>query len=326
MSQTAQDMITSVEEWNVSKCSYGPVRTNARGGKSIKVLDENRNNLLLEAPLILTWGVNKMVDEDTGRVSYNMALQFPSGEYGNQATQAFMDKMKDFEDKVLEDAVANSKAWFNKSGMIREVAEALFTPLLRYPKNKDTGEPDYDRSPSLRVKIPYWEGKFSVELYDMDGNCIFDGDSTSLADKPFETYIPKGSHVATMLQCNGLWFAAGKFGVTWKLVQAMIRSPVRIKGRCFFKTSASDRKEQLERADREEAFLKEKGVIGNDDDEEVVDTTVADSDDEEEVAPAPAPAPEPEPEPEPEPAPAPKKAAKKVAKKVSKRKVTKKKE
>lgn len=325
MSNSAADMITTVDSWNVSKCSYGPVRVNARGGKSIKVLDANRNSLLLQAPLILTWGVNKMVDEDTGRVSYNMALQFPSSDYSNDATQTFLEKMKEFEDKILEDAVANSKDWFNKSGMIREVAEALFTPLLRYPKNKDTGEPDYDRSPSLRVKIPYWEGKFSVELYDIEGNLMFDGDSSSLEEKPFENYIPKGSHVATMLQCNGLWFAAGKFGVTWKLVQAMVRSPVRIKGKCFIKLSDTDRKEQIERAEREEAFLKEKGVIGNDDGDDDGDveesvpqqsTQVDDSDDEEPVVP----------EPEPEPEPAPKKAPKKAAKKVTKRKVSKKKE
>lgn len=321
MSHSATDMITTVDSWDVAKMSYGPVRTNARGGKSIKVLDHNRNPLLLQAPLILTWGVNKMVDEDTGRVSYNMALQFPSDEYSNASTTTFLEKMKQFEDRVLEDAGLNSREWFNKSSMIREVAEALFTPILKYPKNKETGEPDYGRSPSVRVKIPYWEGKFNVELYDIEGNPIFDGDSSGLDDKPFETYIPKGSHVATMLQCNGLWFAAGKFGVTWKLVQAMVRSPVRIKGRCFIQLSDSDRKEQIERAEREEAHLKEKGVIGDDegDTDDVVDTKVEDSDDEDE-----APTAEPEPVPEPEPVEEPKK--KKAAKKVTKRKVSKKKE
>ena len=319
--KSAADMITTVESWDVDKMSYGPTKVNQRGGKSIKILDGNRNPLMLEAPLMLTWGINKMVDDDTGRVSYNMSLQFPSEDYSSPTVSSFLEKMKDMENRILDDAVAKSKDWFGKSGQIRQVAEALFTPILKYPKDKETGEPDYDRSPNFRVKIPYWEGKFNVELYDMDGGLMFDGDTMSdSADRPFETYVPKGSHVATMLQCNGLWFAAGKFGVTWKLVQAIVRSPVRIKGRCFISMNSSDRAQQLANAEKVEASLKSRGEIEDDgeDDGEVVDTTVQDSDDEEEEQ---QPAREPTPEPEPEPAP------KKITKKkVTKKRVTKKKE
>ena len=36
--------------------------------------------------------------------------------------------------------------------------------MLKYPKNPDTGEPDTDRSPTLRVKIPCWDQKFNIEV------------------------------------------------------------------------------------------------------------------------------------------------------------------
>ena len=32
-----------------------------------------------------------------------------------------------------------------------------------YPKNKDTGELDYDRNPTMKLKVPYWDGNFNVE-------------------------------------------------------------------------------------------------------------------------------------------------------------------
>ena len=287
----AHDLITSFDAFDVSSTSYGAPRVNARGGKAVKILDARNNTLILNTPLMLTWGVNKMVDEDTGRVSYNMSLQFPSEAYANESTSTFFEQMKALESKVLDDAVKNSKEWFNKAKMSREVAEALFTPMLKYPKDKVTGEPDYDRSPTFRIKIPYWEGKFNTELYNLDGSVLFN-DATDLTTTTFETLIPKTSHAACIVQCNGLWFAAGKFGVTWKLVQAAVRRPVRIQGSCFVNLTSDDRKqaESISRREAEEAASAEVA----DELDEVAQVEVADSDGEEEeevAAPAPAPAP-----------------------------------
>jgi hypothetical protein len=41
---------------------------------------------------------------------------------------------------------------------------------------------------------------------------------------------PKASHVKGLLACTGVWMAGGRFGVTWKLVQACVRPPVRLVG------------------------------------------------------------------------------------------------
>ena len=307
----AQDLITSFSNFVTDATTYGAPRVNARGGKSIKVNDARGNTLTLSTPLILTWGVNKMVDEDTGRVSYTMALQFPSEQYANASTTEFFEKMRALESKILDDAVTNRKAWFNKPKMSREVAEALFTPMLRYPKDKMTGEPDYDRMPTMKIKIPFWEGKFNVELYNMDRTSLFSGgmcdDST-----PFESFIPKTSHVAAVIQCQGLWFAAGKFGVTWRLVQAIVRQPVRIKGGCFISLSTEDEsfaKKLTQREAEEEAATEVSAELQAH--EEAEAEAVEDTDDEEEEEAVAAP-------------PAPKKTARKrkVVKKTTKKKTT----
>lgn len=271
----ASQLITQFNDFSVNSFSYGTPVTNARGGKSIKVRDVKNNNLVLSAPLILTWGINKMVDEDTGKVSYNMSLQMPNGEYGNASSRKFYDIMKDFENRILDDAVKYSKEWFGKPKMSREVAEALFTPILKYPKDKQSGEPDYTRAPTLRVKIPYWEGKFNIELYDTKSQPIFTPNME--IDVPFETLIPKASHVATILQCNGLWFAAGKFGVTFKVLQCVVRSPARIQGSCFITLSSEDH--QL----AEQASRKEAEDVASAEVTEEFDTHVQDSDDEKEA-------------------------------------------
>lgn len=288
----AHDLITSYSDFDVSSTRYGAPRTNARGGKSVKILDGRGNTLTLDTPLMLTWGVNKMVDDDTGRVSYNMSLQFPSGQYSNDSTTTFFEKVRAFESKVLDDSVKNSKDWFNKSKMSREVAEALFTPMLKYPKNKATGEPDYDRSPSLRLKIPFWEGKFSTDLFNMDGSVLFN-ESTDITNVTFESLVPKTSHVACILQCNGLWFAAGKFGVTWKLVQAVVRRPVRIQGSgsCFIKLNGDDLKQADSIAKREAEELATTEVAEELETAAAAAVEVVDSDEEDAAEPEPAPKP-----------------------------------
>ena len=119
--------------------------------------------------------------------------------------------------------------------MSREVAEALMYPVLKYPKDKQTGEPDKSRLPTMKLKIPYWEGVFKVELYDMDRQALYlpKGDW----DKTPTDLVPSRSHVKGLLECTGLWFAGGKFGVSWKLVQAQVRPPVRIQGFCILDDS-----------------------------------------------------------------------------------------
>lgn len=291
----ASDLITNVLDMNMDDITYGNVRANARGGKSIKVLDPRKNTLVLSTPLMLSWGINKMVDDDTGRVNYTLSLQFPSEGYGNDETNTFFDKMKEFENRILDDAVKHSKDWFNKKSMSREVAEALFTPILKYPKDKTTGEPDYDRAPSLRVKIPFWDGKFNVELYDINSTPLFTPDKELTS--PFENLVPKKSHVATAIQCGGLWFAGGKFGVTWSLVQAIVRRPLNINGngQCLLSLSASDIRETevIAQREAEQAAAQDEEDDIADDVANITTTEVADSDDEEEEAPAPAPAPAP---------------------------------
>ncbi len=246
----AAQLITQFETFSVNSFSYGTPVTNARGGKSIKIRDVKNNTLVLSGPLILTWGINKMVDEETGKVSYNMPLQMPDGEYGTASSRKFYNLMKDFENRILDDAVKYSKEWFGKPKMSREVAEALFTPILKYPKDKTTSEPDYTRAPTMRVKIPYWEGKFNLELYDPERQPIFTPNME--IDVPFETLVPKASHIAPALQCTGLWFAAGKFGVTFQLVQGIVRRPARIQGGCFI-TLSSDDQQLVEEVSRKEA-------------------------------------------------------------------------
>ena len=40
--------------------------------------------------------------------------------------------------------------------------------------------------------------------------------------------VPKGSEAKIILQCGGIWFAGGKFGITWKPFQMVVKPKLQL--------------------------------------------------------------------------------------------------
>lgn len=220
----SDDLATSI--------NIGQPKVNASGGKNIPLFNRvARSGLKLSTPMMLTWGVNENDFDNTGKKTYDMSLQFPSAEYANPDTSAFLDNLKRLETMVKEQACANSKAWFGKV-QSAEVVEAFWTPMLRYPKDKATGEPDYTKSPTFRVKLPFWDGKFKFEIFNVKGELVFPKEDVNIMD-----VVPKGSEAKIILQCGGIWFAGGKFGITWKPFQMIVKPKLQLtQGVCHIMT------------------------------------------------------------------------------------------
>ena len=267
--------IVSGVNFNVnSDYVYTKAKVNANGRKSIGILNnQSKKSLYMSTPLMLTWGVNEYTDDKTGDVqSYDMALQFPNDEYNNPDCSSFLKHMQDFEQKVKDDAVVNSKEWLNKAKLVPEAVDALWSPMLKYPKDKETGEADYSRPPTLKVKIPYWEGEFKgVELYNEDRDLVFPSTDSGIIND----YIVKGSNVATIIQCGGIWVANGKFGVTWKLFQAVVKPRTTLSGKCHIMLTETDREKIVSSVlddDVEEVVEKVKDTQVNDSDDDTVES------------------------------------------------------
>lgn len=249
-------LITKAKSFNANAVTYKPALNNKRGGKSVQ-LNLTGQPIVLQVPLMLTWGVNERVDEQSGRVTYDMALDFRNE---TASVLKFRDAMAAFEEKIKTDCIKNCKEWFGKSKMSRELVDNLMYPILKYPKLKDsdgnyTDESDYSRSPTLKVKLPFWEGRFNVELYNYDDKTPLylpprrDEEATG---SPVEC-IPKASHVNGLIACQGLWFAGGRCGVTWKLVQACVRPPTRLLGTatCHIEDDSDDEEMEESLAEKE---------------------------------------------------------------------------
>lgn len=257
-------MIVQGIEFSKSDYGFTKPKVLSSGGKSVGVVNSGKV-LTLSTPLMTTWGLS----DYEGNQKFEFALQFPTDEYGDDETESFLSNLKDFEESIKGEAIKNSMAWFGKKTMSKEVVDALWSPMLKYSKfpkgHANEGEFDYDRPPRLQVKVPFYDGIWKAELYDDAETRLFPN-----VNEPTVTpldFITKGAKVATLIQCGGVWFANGKFGVTWKLVQAVIKPRETLFGRCHIALSSAD-KERLKVAEEVEQHLQETAVESDEEEEE----------------------------------------------------------
>jgi hypothetical protein len=197
---------------------FTKLKVGTKGNKSIGLLGTaSKKPLLVQTPLMMTWGVNEY-EQDNQPTSYSVNLQFPRTEDSTKSIQAYLSMVQEFETAVKNYVAANSMECFGKK-LSEEVISDKWTPILKYPKNKETGEPELDRMPTMRIKLPIWDGKPGFDLYDVDNNLLVSADNGRTADE----FIQKGSHMANIIKCGGIWFAGGNFGVTWRLYQGKVK-------------------------------------------------------------------------------------------------------
>ena len=227
-----QNPVIKYDSFEPQTVTYMKAKTNKSGGKSVGI------KLMLECPLMLTWGANKFTDEISGRTTYKMSLAFPRQDYANADTDLFLKRMIELETKIKEDATKNSMEWFNKpkDKMPAQVVDALFNPMLKWPKDPLTGDRDMTKTPTLDIKLENYDG-FNCELYDVNSEMLFP-DKTNPEVTPM-TLLPKLTNIACVIQCGGLWFAGGKFGVTWKLFQGVVQPRPSLKGKCLINLTSA---------------------------------------------------------------------------------------
>jgi hypothetical protein len=310
------------KQFNVDKIKYSEMKVMKSGAKSV-YLNYQGSKINIQTPVLsIPYGVNdntQFIKDDPKRKDearkYDITASF-KGMDENPKVRAFHDKLIELEQKICEDASKNSVAWFKKNFDGNKGAiENMFSPIVRRDKDKETGMYADKYPPTFKAKIPYnsEEDKFDFDCYDMDNNEV-----------DFKDYVVnlKGGKAQFIIQLNGLWFSAGMFGCSWKIVSAKFQK-VNTSKLTFVKDSDEENVDEDDDEDidvdtevisKESVQDKKKAaatisvpmpVISKEEEEEEEDEDeeVKEADDEEDET-------EPEPEPEPEPV---KKAVKKVS-------------
>ena len=208
------------KNFDVENLKYSELKVMKSGAKSVYI-NYKGNKVNLQTPILnIPYGVNdnmQFIKKDENRKDeerkYDVTVSF-KGMDENPKIKQFHDKMKELENKIIDDAFSNRLVWFkNNYGGNKDVVSNMFTPIVKHDKDKLTGEYANKYPPTFKAKIPYnsFENKFEFDCYDMDNN------ETNFNDILANL---KGGRAQFIIQLSGIWFSAGMFGCSWKIVSA----------------------------------------------------------------------------------------------------------
>lgn len=288
-----------------NKIEFSAPKTLNNGSRTVYI-NYQGEKLTLQTPLMsLPYGIgdwNNAKDAKTGETpalkKYDLHVSY-RGMDTNPAMKVLHDKMQEIEAKIKEDCFKNRLTWLRDDyDGLKPAVDRLFTPIIKYDKDKETGKIAGKYPPTMKLKLPYDNNtnSFSFESTDMDGN-----------DIDFETIMDKlkGAKARLIIQLGGMWFAGGKYGCTWKVVKA--RFQLNSKSNVEFIADSDDDGNQTHSDEdvEEDAIamsrtstnnvtkkMKNATLVDEDDDEENVEVDAeVDEEDENDAPPSPPPAP-----------------------------------
>ena len=278
---------------DVSKVTFSTPRVLDNGAKLVYV-NYNNGRFSVQTPWMeMPWKMGIFTEGEYPKYSIDLSFK---GMDDTPELQGFHDKLLELEQKIIDGGFENSVAWFKKKKTTREVVEAIYNPIVKVSKDKETGEPDGKWPPSMKLKVPRRDGTWECKIQDSNGLMKIN-DSENPVN--LEDVLVKNTRVRAIMQCVGLWIASGNYMCQWKLVKGEVEVPDGYANQDFLEdTDDEDENQPTQLEDSDEDVTGD----GNDDDNDDASSS-----------------PEPSPAPEPELPPPPKK---KVVRRVVKKKNT----
>jgi hypothetical protein len=220
--------IVSVSTLDASKVSFGDIRMNKAGGKTVPIKYGGQSLQIRIPKSTYPMGIN--IRETDNGSTYQMALTLKgcdvyakekagpeAGEFGS-----LYNFLLDMQTKLLDTATANSAKWFGRSRE-RAVLQDLMKQFISPSVEKVNGEwvPSGKYPPSFRMKVPVYDGQVSMDVADSTGKpVVVDLENIS-------TIFPKRVE-ASVVVTPSVYVSGQGFGVTWRITHARVAPPQRL--------------------------------------------------------------------------------------------------
>jgi len=211
------DNIILPSEFNPKKITFDAPRNLGTNGGKIIYVSYGGKPLIFQTPeMVVPFGMNKW-DGD----KYTLDLSF-KGKETRENLQMFFNGLAELDKTLVKAGLDNCQTWFKKKYSSIDVVEALYTPTIKYAKDKMTGEITDKYPPTFKLNLPYRDGAFNCEVYDKSKNLV-----------DLNTMETKGSKVSAIIKCMGIWIAGGKYGCSFRVMQMRVTPPPNLKGYAF---------------------------------------------------------------------------------------------
>lgn len=213
--------VVTPETFSVTKLSISAPKTLDSGAKTA-YLNYDGGKLIFQtaAEMTIPYGLGKF---DQGpkadNPDFSIDLSFKGYDTPGTAVHAYHNALSELDKFVMDEAYKNRGSWFSGGATkSREVINAFYTPTIKVAIDKQGNPKPYP--PTQKIKLRKISGDFEVKIYDSEKKRI---------TEPVDEVLVKGSTVTVIVECGGIWFAGGKFGVTWRAKQIMVhKSPERL--------------------------------------------------------------------------------------------------
>jgi len=224
--------VVAPSAFKVSNVSFSAIKVLDSGGKQA-YLNYNTKPLMMQVGSLETPFGMSVFDKIPGappKYSVELNLRGYDDSANSPNVANIYNALTALDEHMIETGVKNSRAWF-KGDMSRDVVSALYTPCLRFARDADGNAKPYP--PSLKIQLRQKDGKFETAIYDEQ--------KRPMEGVPMEDILVKRAFLTVLMQCTGVWFAGGKFGLSWKAIQIRAdKIPERIRGYAFLEDGSSE--------------------------------------------------------------------------------------
>ena len=178
------------------------------GKKAFVNYSGERLRLQSATAMRIPFGLSIFTAEGGGQEKHSINLSF-TGYQAEGEVKAFYDAITALDAAIIDQAVANSKAWFGKV-QSKEVISAFYTPSVKFGKDASKDYP-----PTMKLNLRRNGATYDTKFYDTTGS-PFKG-------LPVAEMLAKGSQVTALMECSDVWIAAtGKFNLRWNVTQLVV--------------------------------------------------------------------------------------------------------
>lgn len=206
---------------NASNITFSEVKKNKQGGGSVSFKYTNQNVQFRFPQFMFPGGVlvkDNQNKDGSVTTSYTMSASLhgcdPYGvepAAGTDDVQKAYNFLREFQEAVLKAAVDNSPKWFGKKRELASLRDSFNKFLSVSVDNTAEGwVPNGKYPPSLRFKLPVYDGKVSMDIIDDEDNDVILKSPSDLPDA-----FGKGCGASIIAQ-GSIYIIGQGFGLTWK--------------------------------------------------------------------------------------------------------------
>lgn len=279
--EVSYDIITP-QSWKVTDHKCGMAKPNKSGqGKSASLTYNHRRFYLKTPKMHCPFGAGKPkpkageIEKENAQWSVQMAF------IEDAECQVFQQKANEFDEFMIDEATKldNNVGWLGGSKtkpFSREVVESKYTRMVKYSKDKNTGEQSTQYPPFLRASFPSTfkaPFEFTCEVYDKSNRLMTISPNNESLDC-ISRVIPPGSMCSALLS-GSIWCNAQGYGVTWRVAQLKVFPPRGVipRGKCL--VDDPEESDEDESEDEKSDDDEETEIVEEDDDVEIVNETPA---------------------------------------------------